>query len=31
VRYEFITDTDVLERAALVGQVAFEDLYPRSK
>lgn len=27
VRYEFVTSTDVIERAALVGQVEFEDLY----
>lgn len=27
VRFEFITDTELLERAALVGQVTFEDIY----
>ena len=31
VRHEFVTDTDTLERAALIGQVTFEDLYPGGK
>lgn len=28
--YPFLTDPDVLERAALVGQVTFENLYSRA-